>query len=293
MNVILFHQGCEGPFIKGTKPPDYLGDCLRQYSMFNEDKVYVITDRINLKALDRYSQVISVALEDCYSDKVGQLISLYDHPERNFWTVALTRFAYIEQFMKAAGLQHVYHFENDILIYFELAKFHETFKKLYKNLAVTPGGPGKCMTGFIYINDHRSLAHMTDFFINLLTRLSELEIRGRYSCDMVHEMSLMAAYRREAGPYCMAHLPILPFGEFSEHFDKFNSVFDPATYGQFVGGTRTEGPGVKPPDQYVGRLLAANPQYGVGWSVENGLKVPYFSHSGGLVRINNLHIMPL
>ncbi len=290
MTTILFHQDCEGPFIKGAGLPDYLGNCLRQYSCFNDGQVYVLTDRVNLEMLEKYPQVIPVALEDYYSEKVAKLHSLYAHLEKSFWMVALTRFVYIESFMQQNNLQHVYHFENDILLYFDISKFHETFKQLYRNLAITPGGPGKCMTGFMYINDYQSLTHMTDFFVNVLTNLSKFEIRGRYSCDMVHEMSLMAAYHREAGSYCVAHLPILPFGEFSENFDKFNSVFDPATWGQFVGGTRTEGPGIKPPDHYIGRLLEANPEYKVEWVVEDKLKVPYFNYAGNLVKINNLHI---
>lgn len=290
MTTILFHQDCRGPFIKDIGLPDYLGDCLRQYSCFNEDKVYVLTDHVNLEALEKYPQVIPVALEDCYSDKVGHLTSLFGHPEKDFWTVSLVRFVYITNFMKHMGLQHVYHFENDILIYSDLSKYHETFKQLYRNLAITPGGPGKCMTGFMYISDYHSLSHMTDFFVNVLANLSEFEIRGRYSCDMVHEMSLMSAYRQESGPYCLAYLPILPFGEFSENFDKFNSIFDPATFGQFVGGTRTEGPGIKPSDHYIGRLLTANPKYGVKWVTEARGKVPYFHYADSLVKINNLHI---
>ncbi len=119
MTVILFHQNCTGPFISGPKLPNYLGDCLNQYSIFNDDKVFILTDSVNFEALEKYSQqVIPIALEDYYTDKVAQLVSLYRYPERNFWTVALTRFVYIETFMKQRGLQDIYHFENDVLIYF-------------------------------------------------------------------------------------------------------------------------------------------------------------------------------
>ena len=289
MTVILFHQGCKGPFIDGTAPPNYLGDCLKQYSIFNKEKIYFLTDRVNINALAKYPQVIPVALEDYYSDKIARLVTLYKYPERNFWTVSLVRFAYIENFMRQRDLKHVYHLENDVLLYFDIAKYHETFKQLYKNLAITPGGPDKCMTGFMYIDNYQALERMTDFFINILAKLSENEIRSVYGCDMVHEMSLMAAYRKES-PEHMVCLPTLPFGYFSKHFDRFNAVFDPATYGQFVGGSRTEGPGIIPQDHYIGNLLEENPQYGVKWVIEDGLKVPYFSYAGNLAKINNLHI---
>ncbi len=289
MTVVLLHQGCTGPYIYSTDPPDYLNECLKQYSTFNEGKIYVLTDRDNLIKLEKYPQVITAALEDYHSEKVDRLHTVYNHPQNDFWMVALTRFVYLEEFMRLNKLRHVYHLENDVLIYFNISEYHETFKQLYKNLAITSGGPDKCMTGFMYIDNWQALARMTDFFIGILARLSENEIRSIYGCDMVHEMSLMAAYRRES-PDHMACLPTLPFGNFSQHFDKFNAVFDPATYGQFVGGSRTEGPGIIPADHYIGRLLEENPEYGVEWLVEDGLKVPYFNFGSGRVKINNLHI---
>lgn len=290
MNVALLHQGCTGPFIDSTDPPEFLADCLGQYSIFNPGKIFVLVDRQSIAKVTKYPQVEAIALEDYHSEKIDRLVSVYEHPEKTFWTVALTRFVYLENFMRANELEHLYHFENDVLIYFDISKFCHVFEQLYENIAITPGGPAKIMTGFMYINNYRSLEHMTDFFIDILARLGEDGIRGTYSCDMVHEMSLMAAYRKEAGPYCMAHLPILPFGEFSENFDKFGAVFDPATWGQFVGGTRVDGPGVKPMDHYIGRLLGANPDYKVDWKVVNDLKIPHFNYDGNLVRINNLHI---
>ncbi len=288
--VVLFHQGCTGPYINSTDPPAYLDECLRQYSTFNANKLYIITDRNNIDKLKKYPQVIPVVLEDYYSEKVARLHAVYRHPKNDFWMVSLVRFVYLENFMRLNNLRHVYHFENDVLIYFDIAKYHETFKQLYKNIAITPGGHDKCMTGFMYIANYQALERMTDFFINILAKLSENEIRSIYGCDMVHEMSLMAAYRKES-PDHMVCLPTLPFGHFSKHFDRFNAVFDPATYGQFVGGSRTEGPGIIPADHYIGRLLEENPQYGVEWLIEDGLRIPYFNFgSGKSAKINNLHI---
>lgn len=290
MNVVLIHIGASGPFIDSTALPDYLGDCIRQYSLFNEGNLYVLTDKENIKELQGYEQVIPIALEDYYSDKIPQLCALYNYPERSFWTVSITRFIYLENFMRENNLRHVYHFENDVLIYFDISKFHNVFKQLYSNIAITPGGPMKTMTGFMYIDNHRSLERMTDFFIDVLARLGVDGACKEYDLDMAHEMSLMAVYNRDKGPHYMAYLPILPFGAFSQNFDKFNAIFDPASWGQFVGGTREEGPGARVTDHYVGLVLKAYLQYKVDWKVEGGLKIPYFSYDGNLVKINNLHI---
>lgn len=290
MNVVLVHIGASGPFIDSTELPDYFGDCVEQFSLFNDGRIYVLTDRKNIIKLKEYPQVIPLDIKNYYSGKVSQLCSVYDFPEKHFWTVSMTRFIYLETLMRTHDLQHVYHFENDVLIYFNISKFHHVFKQLYHNIALTPGAPTKNMTGFMYIDNYRALEHMTDFFIDTLAKLGADGMCKKYNCDMAHEMSLMMAYNKEKGSGRMAYLPILPFGEFSQNFDKFNAIFDPAGWGQFVGGSRYEGPGVKPPKQYIGRLLRENPQYGVEWKVEDGLRFPYFNHNGNLVKINNLHI---
>ncbi len=289
-NVVLFHQGCAGPFIDSPTLPDYLRECIEQYSTFNDGKVYVMTDRGNRINLARYAQAIPVILEDYYSDKISRFCSLYDHSEKDFWTVSITRFFYLENLMRERNLQHVFHFENDVLIYFNVAEQASTFERLYENIAITPCDHNKSMTGFMYVNDYKSLESMTDFFIEALTELGLKGTQQRYGLDMVNEMGLMAAYHKERGSDHIAHLPILPFGSFSRNYNDFNSIFDPASWGQFVGGTRTEGPGAKPLDHYIGRLLRANPQYKVVWKVEDGLKLPYFHYDNNLVKINNLHI---
>ncbi len=107
---------------------------------------------------------------------------------------------------------------------------------------------------------------------------------------MVNEMSLIKFYGVEKGDEYVSDLPILPFGEHCKHFIYFNSIFDPATWGQLVGGTRVEVPGHKPQDHYIGVLLKDNPNWFVEWKIENELKIPYFNKDGELFKINNLHI---
>jgi hypothetical protein len=108
--------------------------------------------------------------------------------------------------------------------------------------------------------------------------------------DMIHEMSLMRAYSKDY-PEDLQHLPILPFGEFSKNYEVFNSIFDPASWGQYVGGTTDGIPGAKPSDHYIGRLLQNNPDYTVIWKEDDqNRKIPYFDYQEKQVRINNLHI---
>jgi len=292
VNVVLFHTGCFGPHIyqhpDGPNLPPHLDFCIRQYQLLNDNPVYFLTDVQNFPHLAQYKRVIPVAISEYTSDKIARFNALYDYEARNFWTVTATRLFYIENFMRAHDLHHVYHFENDVLIYFDIKKYDLLFQRLYKSIAITPAGPDKYATGFMYVADADALKRATDFFVNAL-ELSGIEgLKRKYSLGMIHEMPLLWLCGNLTSHIEL--LPILPFGEFSRHHEDFRAIFDPASWGQFVGGTRTEGPGAKPEDHYIGQLLRSNPQYGVKWRTEDGLKMPYFVYDNNWVKINNLHI---
>jgi hypothetical protein len=209
--------------------------------------------------------------------------------EKDFWTITVTRLFYIANFLDKEGWINVYHFENDVLLYTDLSKHENTFKHLYKDLAITVGGPDKCMTGFMFIKSSEALKHMIKYFMNLLKTLRVQDIRKQYGMDMVNEMTLIRAYSKDF-PDKIKFLPILPFGEFSQDYDKFNSIFDPASWGQYVGGTLDGMPGAMPDDHYIGLLLRKHPEYDVIWKEEENGKVPYFKFDKQEVKINNLHV---
>jgi len=284
MDVVLFHSG--------QTLPVYLECTFNQFRLFNPDaRVFFITDieHLNNLLFSKYG-ITPLDKDAFYSDKIDEYNNLYNYPSDHFWSITTTRLTYIENFLEYFELTDVYHFENDILIYYSLDDHHKMIKTLYSHMAITPGGPDRNMTGLLYIKDQESLSLMTQFFIDVIRIHGLAKLRKMYKTDMVHEMSLMKMYEIERGSEHLGYLPILPFGEHSNHFDKFNSIFDPATWGQYVGGTTAGIPGVKPLDHYIGRVLEDNPEYDVIWKKEDERKVPYFKYEDNEVKINNLHI---
>jgi hypothetical protein len=278
-------------FHSGKELPVYLEDCLRQFCKFNPyEDIYFITDveHFGNPIFSRY-EVETVNKDDYYSNDIRHFELLYGKGEKDFWTITVTRLFYIANFLDKEGWINVYHFENDVLIYTDLSKHESTFKHLYKDLAITVGGPDKCMTGFMFIKSSEALKHMIEFFMNLLKTSRVQDIRKQYGMDMVNEMTLIRAYSKD-NPDKIKFLPILPFGEFSQDYDKFNSIFDPASWGQYVGGTLDGVPGAMPDDHYIGLLLREHPEYDVIWKDEENGKVPYFKFDKQEVKINNLHI---
>lgn len=281
MDTVMFHTG---------EFPSFLEYTFRQFRLFNPSvNVYFLTDRRHTdNPIFKKYCILAVDKDLFYSDKIRQFELLFNYGKENFWTVTATRLIYIENFMTDMNLTDVYHLENDVLIYCDLKEHDYKFRSLYKNMAITIGGEIVAMTGFLYINNYKALSRMTQYFINMLKKLGVGGILNKYHIPMVNEMFLMRQYGLDYPQY-LRNLPTMPFGEFSENYSEFNSLFDPASYGQLVGGTRTEGPGAKPQDHYIGRWLTANPQYGIIWKEENGLKIPYLNYDNR-IKINNLHI---
>lgn len=289
MNVVLFHIGRGGL-------PEYQEDCLAQYRLFNPDaKTYFITESkfMNDPMFKKYNiQVVNA--ENVYSQKISDFILYFRYSTMTdaaqFWVITALRLIYIENLMCKYKLKHVYHFENDIMLYQDISTLHPKISQLYSQMAITVGGPDKCMTGFMYISSYKSLEHMTKFFIDLLHKYDKKKLVSMYKMDMVNEMTLMRAYSKEF-PENLQFLPILPFGEWSTNFTEFNSIFDPASWGQFVGGNAQQKvPECKPEDHYIGQLLRANPEYTVMWKTIDNRLIPHFKYGNHEVRINNLHI---
>jgi len=290
MNVIFFHVGRNGL-------PEYQEDHFKQFRLFNPDiPTYYLTQKQFMKSpLFAKYNIVSLDINDYYSKYISHFVTFFHYgvlPDAyQFWVVAATRLMYIENAMRVLGLRNVYHYENDVLIYYDIKTLHNKFHSLYPTMAITVGGPDKCITGFMYINNPKPLGHMTKWFVDSLRTYNKKTLQIMYGMDMVNEMTLMRAFSREF-PDELQFLPILPFGEWSNNYTEFGSLFDPASYGQFVGGNVQEKqPGLMPDDHYIGKLLQANPDYTVVWKEDKlGRKIPYFKFDGQEVKINNLHI---
>jgi len=289
INLVMFHSGSE--------LPAFLEYTFKQIRLFNPNiTIHFITDQDSLQnpVFNKY-RILSINKDLFYVDKIKQFMEMYNYPPGNFWIVTTTRLMYIEGFLEIYELTDVYHIENDILLYYDLGIHHEKFQSLYDYMAITPGGPDRNITGFMFIKHAQALRVMTQFFVDMIKMHGLKRLREKYKTDMIHEMSLMKMYEIEHGEQYLRHLPILPFGVHAKEYDMFDSIFDPAAWGQFVGGTNSEGPGAKPNNLYIGQLLIDNPEYTVIWKQDNeGRKIPYFKYNDNYndndITINNFHI---
>jgi len=282
MDLVMFHSG--------EKFPNYLGDTFKQIRMFNPElNIHFLVDSkfLQNKVFIDYN-IIVVNKDLYYTDKIHELNLLYKRKANDFWTITTTRLVYIENYIEKKDLTNVYHFENDVLLYRSLKDFHTLFTVKYPYLAITAGSKYKYMTGFMFIKNYIAISLMTRFFIDLLSTYGKEKIIRKYNLGMIHEMGLMGIYGIERGYIFITKLPTLPN---SPNFEDFNSIFDPAAWGQFVGGTQNEGPGAKPTDHDISQVLIKHPEYNVIWVKDiEGRKIPFFKMGDEHIRINNLHI---
>jgi hypothetical protein len=76
----------------------------------------------------------------------------------------------------------------------------------------------------------------------------------------------------------------------TKDFEKFQSVFDPATYGQYLDGTPGT-PGISIlPDSIIGEEFKINPTIQIVFNVIDNCKIPFIVYNGISVKINSLHI---
>lgn len=285
MKVVLTHIG-------NSTLPFFLEYCFYQYRLFNTDiETIFLVNNLNLKndIFQKYN-IKPYPIEDYPNTKINEFFKYYNYDKENFWTVTTTRLFYIESFLEKEGIEDVYHFENDVLIYHDIKENHYLTKQTFKNIAITTGGPDKNMTGFMYIKNYNSIKMMNDFFIDSLKKLQITGLIRKYGMDMVHEMSLMKVYDIETDSDKMDNFPSLHVGESSKHLNIFNSFYDPATWGQYIGGTNTRGPGATPQDHYIGKWLKNNNNWVVDFEIVGGKKIPYFKIKNNIYKINNLHI---
>jgi hypothetical protein len=194
----------------------------------------------------------------------------------DFWTVTTERFYYIEHFLKERNLVDMVHFENDVLLYTNLDDLLN-IKEL--DFCVTNGGDDRMMTGFMYCKNHSLFSDFVSSFKD-----TKLGINN-------NDMFILKSYYNKGK---INTIPILPNGEHSKNIELFdNSIFDCASWGQYLGGTYANPNHQKftDPKHYIGASIIKG-EVDAYFKDINGHKIPYCidKKTNKEYKINNLHI---
>jgi hypothetical protein len=290
----------------GTQLPSYIEDALHQARLFNETcPIYVAASQQALNGLSpkaRQARPIEVPLETLQKTQKHDQFLQNSPLDRafwgGFWLFTTERFFYLEEVIAKYQLENVFHLENDNLLYVDLTQLLPIFTKHYEGIGATLDNDDRCIPGFVYIRNQKAISSLTQF-------LADFAHTGKT------DMQFLAAFRQRAQKEEIDHLPIImqsyfhahpgitksgikvqnPF-VFANHQDDFQSVFDAAALGQYLGGTDARVRGKRPNFGFVNESCVFNPSLlFFHWLTdEKNRKVPYIEFKGKMCRINNLHM---
>lgn len=297
VSVVFIHLGSHIPF--------YLGDATHQARLFNDEsvRIIVVAEQCAIDECNdsRFAEdhVEFIACEKLIKSETHKLFAQRSSLDRNsregFWFKATERFFYLEELMRQYDLHDVVHMEYDNMLYADVNELLPTLR-YYKNIAATFDAEDRCIAGLIYISNPQSLNPLISF-------LADMASRG------VFEMQAIALFKRSHDADVIDHLPIVmqeyidQYGlrstigqttsapeNYMRYIDEFNSIFDAAAWGQFLGGIDPRnGPSVP---GFINETCLFNPsKIECKWEFDaQRRKAPYAYMGSRRYRINNLHI---
>jgi hypothetical protein len=289
MNLILIHLG-EDNF------PLYIFDTLYQIRRFYNGKLFIIVSNNIKKQYEEklYSFNCSIIpsedLENYNKNLEFKKTSFWND---GFWKFTLQRFIFLEALVHELSLTDIIHIENDVVIYENLELLESKLQTKYSNsIAINPCGPDHAAGAFIYSPNLENINNLNNMFLQYVSK-GEENLKKELKYGHVSEMVLMNHFQKIV-PEKIKYLPLLPEGRYSDNIETFDSIFDCASWGQYLGGTpgNIPNPGCMFQHHWVGQELLKN-KYNVIWKIDSSnRRIPYIlnQQTKKETKMNNLHI---
>jgi|TARA_R110002020_G_scaffold320021_2_gene536064 hypothetical protein len=210
--------------------------CKDDQDIFSDLNInWVPQDDIKSSVLDEFNDV-------CWFKQHGTPNTTFKSPEL-FWHRTCERIYYLEAYINQGRFYDVFHFENDVLLYGDISTVPTDV-----NITLTPMAMKQVTFAFVHIPSPKCLNNLCKFF-NMLLSHGNAALMQTYGFDHVSEMSLLHV-ANEQGAFCT--FPLLP--KFSDGSDW---VFDPGSYGQYLGGTNNgHSEGFTDPSHIIGDAIS-------------------------------------
>jgi hypothetical protein len=265
-------------------------DCLEQVRRFYPGDIHIIIpDKYVCKNFVKRIGVHPVAYESITGDPLYQEFQKRCFLD-GFWNVTMARFIMLDVLMQRKGLIDVVHIENDVLIYNNPCNMLNEFRRVAgEKVLLTPVGDNYASGAYVYVRDIAPLRSLNDLFIEYMSKGKAFLKKILGTPDTTEMMLISYFYKHFEN--VINYLPIVPEGKGSNRFRIFNSLFDGASAGQYIGGTRSDGPGWTGKHHWLGKYLQQW-KYSFEWRTNSaGLKVPFMvDKKGRKYQLNNLHI---
>jgi len=291
----------------GQQLPDHLKIAMEQARLFNAESRMILIASAAAIIRSSFSRNLNVEIIPCealgISSKHRNFLNFsnLDKQFRAGFSLHTTeRFFYLETLMIKHQITDVVHLENDNLLYVDLKTITPTLQTYYPGIAATFDAPERCVPGFVYVKSASYISLFTEFMVAISKQ------DNIHYCDMM----LIALFKKKYGFPTIASLPIIPtdypqplqnrmgctqqkLQDYSNHFNQFNSIFDAAAIGQYLGGVDPANSSeVKNTSGFINETSVFNPSvYNYHWGHdEKQRRIPVATDDNSIFRINNLHI---
>jgi len=242
-SIVLYHSGKQSLDPKANQFYDpwrnHIWDAIEQLRLWNPSiPCYFIVDEHTTEIPDcfkfeKYSvqPIHTSSLSLC---KDAAEMDWYFADEANpLWKRAFMRFFYIESLIKDKGLESVFTFDNDVLVYCNLDSLGERCETLYPSAAITRVDRKEMVCGMMWIRDGNSIQSINKEMIDIV----KIKENNRLT-----EMILLHKAWERKGNALLAELPIWFMGDYSTHNTELEGIFDPSTISQYLAGCHNGSP---------------------------------------------------
>ena len=232
--------------------------------------IHVIIDSDFFKFMDEYKSSIKLINTSIININFDKNSKLDKHFRDGFWNSASKRLFLVYEYIRMNNLKHVIHLENDVLLYTNMKYNFE--EKIY----ITMDSHNRCIPGIIYIPKYDLFTKLIENYDYTKDDMINLGKFYNNNKDIVKTFPIMD----DSIDKCI----------YNEHFHEFNSIFDGAAIGQYLGGVDPRNISGDTRGFINETCVIKYNKYTFKW-IKNGVYLcPHIQINDKWIPINNLHI---
>ena len=226
IDIILVHTG--------NIFPEHINDCISQLKKYDFN-IHLIISECLRSNVNSDGIILSSAEEYESTEYKSYDIKSHDVGFRDgFWKRTSSRFMIISSYIASNGMESIFHIENDVLIFSDLKDVKSLLDKSKYEMAVVLDSESRCIPSIVYFKN-----------LDISNRLSKFIFENNSNNDM---SNLFNFFKRNRN--VVTNLPILPSNtlvsndisgeiDYSNLYNKLQSIFDGAAIGQYIDGVDT------------------------------------------------------
>jgi hypothetical protein len=230
----------------GDAVPSYIDACIHQIRLFNPPDsaaIWVLANEPGLTNMAECGNLRKIPLESLSPSPAHRSFRERYTNERlqHFWKYTIERFFYLEEMMKTYNLQNVFHLENDTMLYLDVNSVLPVFLEHYKGLGVTMDCDYRCIPGFVYVRDPLPLGLFNQYVASTVRpNKNDMQLLADFASSVQDDEViqtlpvLLPEYDKPLKN--LVGYTSLRRTLYTNHFDKFQGIFDAAAIGQYLGG---------------------------------------------------------